>query len=237
MEISEKDDATAQELAVTRNVTHLVNSVYAMHQVVEESEDHAIYYGNDEHGSDGEGDDSHTDDMDLSNAEDAEDDEDDDDNDDGDGSKTSLLQSRLSPIVGGLRLAYFEGTFEKLDQQQFAMQNSNHQLTPEERSYSRDQLYPSVPGGIHQPYNKDYKNLDYGGFLCKVNKSAWAKPEEGKVLLLGMCEISNPWNESTRGFLKKHLQLHYAWEFSHCRAKDQRFSKLSRTASVNTVVL
>jgi len=57
-----------------------------------------------------------------------------------------------------------------------------------------------VPGGIHQPCNKDYQNLDYGGYPCEVNKSAWAKPEEGKVLLLGMCEISNPWNECTCGF-------------------------------------
>jgi len=63
LEISEKDDAAAQELAVTSVVTHLVNSVYAMHQVVEESEDHAIYDGDDEHGSDGEGDDSHADNM------------------------------------------------------------------------------------------------------------------------------------------------------------------------------
>jgi len=35
LEIFEQDDAAAKELAVTRVVTHLVNSVYAIHQVVE----------------------------------------------------------------------------------------------------------------------------------------------------------------------------------------------------------
>ena len=58
-------------------------------------------------------------------------------------------------------------------------------------------MYSSVPGGIHQPCNKDYKNLDYGGYLCQVHKEAGATPEEGKVLLLGMCEISAPWKKST----------------------------------------
>jgi len=57
-----------------------------------------------------------------------------------------------------------------------------------------------VPAGIHQPCNKDYTNLDYGGHLCEVHKSAWTTPEEGKVLLLGMGEVSTPWKESTRGF-------------------------------------
>jgi len=80
------------------------------------------------------------------------------------------------------------------------MRNADHQWTPEQRSYSGDQLYSSVPGGIHQPCNKNHKNLDYGGFLCQVHKFAWATPEkkEKQVLLLGMCEISTLWKESTR---------------------------------------
>jgi len=35
LEIFEQDDAAAKELAATRVVTHLVDSVYAIHQVVE----------------------------------------------------------------------------------------------------------------------------------------------------------------------------------------------------------
>jgi len=104
---------------------------------------------NDEHGSDGEGNDSQADDMDLSgnnengDAEDAENNGNDDGDNDGNGPETGLLQSRLSPIVGGLRFAHFEGTFEKLDQQLFAMRNADHPLTPAKRSYSGDQLYSS----------------------------------------------------------------------------------------------
>jgi len=78
------------------------------------------------------------------------------------------------------------------------MRNANHHLTPEERSC--DQLYSSAPGGIHQPCNTDYTNLDYEGYLCEVHKQAWATPEEEKVLLLGMCEISTPWKKPTCSF-------------------------------------
>jgi len=76
--------------------------------------------------------------MDLSVNKENSDAEDDNEDDDGDGPETGLLQSRLFPIVGGLGLAHFEGTFEKHDQQLFAMQNANHQVTPAERSYSGD---------------------------------------------------------------------------------------------------
>jgi len=73
--------------------------------------------------------------------EDAGHDEDDDGDNDGNGPETGLVQTRLSPIVAGLSLAHFEGTFEKLDQQLFAMQNADHPQTPEERWYSNDHLY------------------------------------------------------------------------------------------------
>jgi hypothetical protein len=131
-------------------------------------------------------------------------------------------------------LTHFEGTFEKLDQQLFAMRNANYQLTPEERSC--DQLYSSVPGGIHQPCNTDYTNLDYEGYLCEVYKQAWATPEEGKVLLLGMCEISTSWKESTCGF-QEALAFVLRLKFLHYHADNQHFSKSSRMAIVNTLVL
>ena len=106
LEISERDDAAAQELAVARVVTHLVDSVYAMHQVVGGDKDHAIYNINDEHGSDREGDDSEANDMDLfvdkgyGDGEESQDDGDNDGDDDSDGPETDLVQTRLSQIVG-----------------------------------------------------------------------------------------------------------------------------------------